>query len=135
MPRKLPITSTSEQRKEQYRKAKAHRQEEHSRRAAARVAEARAVRRVGPGGTGRPFGTTGGYLKPWMKRILGNFYTDVDLIRDFILLTPKERIQFIAELDPKIIGEGSPEEIAFRIKAVLDAIQKSVPTPERARQP
>jgi hypothetical protein len=136
MPRKVPIKATPEQNKEAYRKVKEHRQEAKARRAAARVAEAFAgsrqgpSRRVGPGGPGRPFGTTGGYFKPWMKRILGNFYTDTDLVRDFILLSPKERIQFIQDLDPKTIGEGSPEEIAARIKAALEAIQNSVPKPK-----
>jgi hypothetical protein len=133
MPRKVPIKATPAQNRKKYLKEKAHRQEEKARRAAARVAEACAdvaPRRVGPGGTGRPFGTTGGYLKPWMKRILGNFYTDTDLVRDFILLSPKERVQFIADLDPKTMGEGSSEEIAARIKAALEAIQKSVPKPE-----
>jgi len=136
MPRKVPIKATPEQNKEKYRKEKEHRQAERARRAAARIAEAFAGsrqgprRRVGPGGPGRPFGTTGGYLKPWMKRILGNFYTDTDLVRDFILLSPKERIHFIAELDPKTISEGSPEEIAARIKAALEAIQNTVPKPE-----
>jgi hypothetical protein len=136
MPRKVPIKATPEQNKEKYRKEKEHRQAERARRTAARVAEAFAGsrqgpgRRVGPGGPGRPFGSTGGYFKPWMKRILGNFYTDTDLVRDFILLSPKERIHFIAELDPKTIGEGSPEEIATRIKVALDAIQNTVPKPK-----
>jgi len=125
MPRKVPLKPTPEQNKEAYRKKKEHQRAERERRA-----KERARLRVGPGGPGRPFGSTGGYFKPWMKRILGNFYTDVDLVRDFILLTPKERVQFITELDPKTIGEGSPEEIAARIKAALEAIQKTVPKPE-----
>jgi len=70
-----------------------------------------------------------------MKRIVGQVYCDVDLIRDFLLLSPKERIAFLVEFDPKNIGQGTPEEIAFRIKAVLDAINESVPAPEGARQP
>lgn len=127
MPRKVPITSTPEQRKEQSRKAKAHRQAERERRVAARVAEA--PRRFSPGGPGRPFGSTGGYFKPWAKRIVGDFYTDVDLLRDFILLTPKERLAFILEFDPKLLG-GSPEEIALRIQTLLVAIQASVPAPD-----
>jgi len=98
---------------------------------AKRRAAERAGRRVGPGGPGRPFGTTGGYYKPWMKRILGNFYTDTLLVRDFILLTPKERLAFLMDLDPKSFGKGSPEEVAVRIKAVLDVIQQSVPDPAR----
>jgi hypothetical protein len=127
MPRKVPIKATPEQNKEKYRKAKEHRQAERERRAAASAADAIAGKRRGPG---RPFGTTGGYFKPWMKRILGYFYTDTDLVRDFILLSPKERIQFIQDLDPKNMGQGSPEEVAARIKAVLDAIQQTVPAPE-----
>jgi hypothetical protein len=91
--------------------------------------------RVGPGGTGRPFGTTGGYLKPWAKRILGYIYTDTLLLRDFLLLKPKERLQFLADLDPKNIGQGTPEEVAARIKAVLDTIDESVLAPEGTRQP
>jgi len=133
VPRKVYITSTPEQRKEAHRKEKEHQRAERERRAAARAGQ---PCRVGPGGTGRPFGTTGGgYYKPWMKRIIGQVYTDVDLVRDFILLTPKERIQFLVEFDPKNMGAGSPEEIATRIKAVLDAINESVPAPERTRQP
>jgi hypothetical protein len=69
-----------------------------------------------------------------MKRIIGHVYTDTDLIRDFLLLTPKERIAFLVEFDPKNIGQGIPEEIAARIKAVLDAINETVPAPEGARQ-
>ena len=125
MPRKIPIKATPAQEKEKYRKEKEHKLAERKRRAAARAGLP-----VGPGGPGRPFGTTGGYIKPWMKRIVGHVYTDTDLIRDFILLSPKERIQFIQDLDPKTMGEGSPEEIAARIKAALEAIQNSVPKPE-----
>jgi hypothetical protein len=113
--------------KEKYRRAKENQQEQRERRAAARVVDAITGKRKGPG---RPFGAVGGYFKPWMERIIGNFYTDTDLIRDFILLSPKERVQFITELDPKTMGEGSPEEVAARIKAALEAIQKTVPKPE-----
>lgn len=136
MPRKVPIKATPEQNKEKYRKEKEHRQAERARRAAARVAEVFAGScqgpgfPVGPGGPGRPFGSTGGYFKPWMKRIIGDFYTDTDLIRDIILLGPKERLAFLTDLDPKTISEGSPEEVAARIKATLEAIQNSVPKPK-----
>lgn len=127
MPRNVPIKATPEQNKEAYRKVREHLQEQRERRDAACAVEAITGKRKGPG---RPFGSTGGYFKPWMKRILGNFYTDTDLVRDFILLSPKERIQFIQDLDPKTMGEGSPEEIAARIKAALDALQNTVPAPE-----
>lgn len=130
MPRKIPIKTTPEKNKEKYRKEKEHRQEQRERRAAARAVEAIAGVRKGPG---RPFGAVGGYFKPWMKRIVGGFYTDCDLLRDVILLSPKERLAFLTELDPKSLGEGSPEEVAVRIKAALEAIQKSVPAPSGAQ--
>jgi hypothetical protein len=69
-----------------------------------------------------------------MKRIVGQMYTDTDLLRDFLLLTPKERIQFLVDFDPKNMGQGTPEEVAARIKAVLNAIDGTVPAPEGARQ-
>jgi len=125
MPRKVPLKPTPEQNKEAYRKKKEHQRAERERRA-----RERAGLPVGPGGPGRPFGTTGGYLKPWMKRILAYVYTDTLLVRDFLLLSPKERIAFLMDLDPKNIGQGTPEEIAARIKAALEAIQNSVPEPE-----
>jgi hypothetical protein len=52
-----------------------------------------------------------------------------------LLLKPKERLQFLADLDPKNIGQGTPEEVAARIKAVLDTIDESVLAPEGTRQP
>jgi hypothetical protein len=122
MPRKVPIKPTPEQRKEKNRKEKEHRQEARERRAAARAVEAVTGKRRGPG---RPFGEVGGYFKPWMKRIIGDFYTDCDLIRDVILLSPKERVRLITELDPKTIFEDSPEEAAARIRAALEEIEKT----------
>lgn len=122
MPRKVPTKPTSEQNKEKYRKEKEHRQEARERRAAARAVEAVTGKRKGPG---RPFGEVGGYFKPWMKRIVGGFYTDCDLIRDVLLLSPKERVHFIAELDPKTIIEGTPEEAAASIIAALEDIDKT----------
>jgi hypothetical protein len=134
MPRKkVPIKATPAQNREKYRKAKEHQQAARERRASARAVDVCAGRRIGVGGTGRPFGTTGGYWKPWMKRVVGAIYTDVDFVRDFLLLSPKERLMFLCELDPKNLGEGSPEEVATRIKAVLDAIQNSVPAPKQVR--
>jgi hypothetical protein len=127
VPRKVLVKPTSEQRKEKDRKEREHRQEQREHRAQQRAVEVLAGRTMRPG---RPFGTVGGYFKPWMKRVIGDFYTDCDLIRDLILLTPKERIQFIAELDPKAITDGSPEEMAARIKAVLEAMANTVPNPE-----
>lgn len=94
-----------------------------------RKAAARAGLPVGPGGPGRPFGTTGRpHLKPWMKRIVGSFYTDTMLVKDFLMLGPKERLSFLVALDPKLFG-GSPEEVAARVKTVLELIQASVPPP------
>ncbi len=128
MPRKVFLKATPEQEKEKYRKEKEHKLAERARRAAARANE---VRRVGPGGTGRPFGTTGGgNLKCWVKRIVGQFYSDEWFISDFLRLVPKDRLQFLQGLDPKNIGEGTPEEVAAKIKAVLDAINESVPAPK-----
>lgn len=99
-------------------------------RKATEEAEAAILNPSTPRKRGRPFGKTGGYFKPWMKRVLGNFYTDVDLVRDFILVDAKDRLQLLQDLDPKTFGEGSPEEVAARIKAALEAISSSVPKPD-----
>jgi hypothetical protein len=74
-----------------------------------------------------------GYLKPWAKRILGDIYTDRDLVRDFLLLKPKDRLRFLADLDPKTSAKASRRKSA-RIQAALDAIQQTVPDPLRKNQ-